>query len=974
MLFRSRTTMQYGDTMHICTLKDILSLSLAIPLILQGAISLDINSYPNLFTLNSSTEHPRWRDVQREILTPYTDLCHKSRLCNATVLGLTSSEQYTCSVCEVCFCDDLCERYGDCCLDKVLEDTLMDKYVNETEPQREPYYVECADLRVKGVQGDEIDKLAKQRLIFKCPENFGNQSLRSECEDFGAINKNLYSLAISSDQLTHNWPVASTRSRLFYKNRACALCHDDAEEDTLVPWSLKLSCEKSLNIPVSADPFTVLTMFLREPTCEAVFTNPDGIEPRKCAFPRDPNLKIIDQCNTTGKRSVYDDLLWRSCNVLSMFIKSYEAAYTNPFCLRCQTDWMKVIRPSCQYSGSVPFFIVLSPDAMESTQRVQASYDCRCRNGYIYNPYKISSELKKAVLGELEQEYNSIDVKFFLVHVQQVTEIRQNFTANFYAEIDVSYNKKQEHFEQRLLSLCNQSWIVTLPGVNESVSLEPSIQIRPNKTFLNSFTADEVLISTKFDDTGLNRTEYYFLFPEPVPVAQWGFFADVEEEETIVYTEVKNTLMCPHFIYDLKNSTEIKLERENDFQWPHSNDILLHLETGLKLSANDFSYTDNGLVILCVDHITEKMKLDYEEDMEDINGIDTFGSGLVLTSHICLGVSSLCLALTFITYCLFPVLRTLPGKSTMCLVLALLLAIGLFISGGFVQASSVECQIIGVATHFFLLSTFVWMLLCSAHMYSVFSHVMEQSAATKSETVSRFRAYIALSIAMPASIVLTTVMSNYFLTDSSPTINTQRVDNIEIDPEETESVTNSCDSPSKVRIGYGHGICYLSNKLSLLLAGALPIAVICAANLAIFILTLAAFRRMSALEKVARHETRCHLLIYLKLSTLTGINWLPCTVAAFVSSPVVWYSFLIFCGLQGLYVFLSFVCNKRVLGLYKQLFTSRENGSVPSTKDTKDGNHAKTQSHEKYMKAAPCDSKTTNDQETNEQTHNSRAE
>ena len=34
------------------------------------------------------------------------------------------------------------------------------------------------------------------------------------------------------------------------------------------------------------------------------------------------------------------------------------------------------------------------------------------------------------------------------------------------------------------------------------------------------------------------------------------------------------------------------------------------------------------------------------------------------------------------------------------------------------------------------------------------------------------------------------------------------------------------------------------------------------------------------------------------LVVLAGINWLPCTVAAFVSSPIVWYSFLVLCGLQ----------------------------------------------------------------------------
>ncbi|RUS74954.1 hypothetical protein EGW08_017289 [Elysia chlorotica] len=448
-------------------------------------------------------------------------------------------------------------------------------------------------------------------------------------------------------------------------------------------------------------------------------------------------------------------------------------------------------------------------------------------------------------------------------------------------------------------------------------------------------------------------------------------------------------MMCPHFIYNVTNPVDIKHENDNSSQWPYRDEALIHIQTGIKLSQDDFSYTKNGLVIFCIDKIRDKMKSDFKNEHGGIEGMDTFGTGLVVISHLCLGVSSLCLVLTLTTYCLFPVLQTLPGKSTMSMVTTLLLALTLFNIGGFVQESSVECQIIGVATHFFLLSTFAWMLLCSAHMYIIFNNIMEHPVATQDDSTRKFKSYLTLSLAIPALIVAATVVANYSLTDSTSSTYDDDQTNITMkDPEEIEPALNRCHLTSKTRTGYGHGICYLSNKLSLLVAGVLPIAAVCAANLVIFILTVLAFRRLSTQEKAARREARGHLLIYLKLSSLTGkphdtsssllsqaslmtpqapyshrlstligINWLPCTAAAFVSSPVVWYFFLVMCGLQGFYVFLSFVCNKRVLALYRQRFRPQDADSGVSRRN-KGGSQMNniTRTLEKYLKSHSSES------------------
>ena len=88
---------------------------------------------PKVFTLRAHTDSPRWRDVDRKILEAYADVCGDSRLCNVTMFGSKYARNERCSVCETCYCDDVCWAYKDCCLDKVISDTLLDQLVNETE-------------------------------------------------------------------------------------------------------------------------------------------------------------------------------------------------------------------------------------------------------------------------------------------------------------------------------------------------------------------------------------------------------------------------------------------------------------------------------------------------------------------------------------------------------------------------------------------------------------------------------------------------------------------------------------------------------------------------------------------------------------------------------------------------------------------------------------------------------------------------
>ncbi|XP_030831929.1 adhesion G-protein coupled receptor G2-like [Strongylocentrotus purpuratus] len=63
------------------------------------------------------------------------------------------------------------------------------------------------------------------------------------------------------------------------------------------------------------------------------------------------------------------------------------------------------------------------------------------------------------------------------------------------------------------------------------------------------------------------------------------------------------------------------------------------------------------------------------------------------------------------------------------------------------------------------------------------------------------------------------------------------------------------------------------------------------------------------------------LWIYVKMSTLLGFTWIFGFVAAFADVTALWYIFIILNSLQGVYIFIAFICNKRVFKLWRDSFS-----------------------------------------------------
>ena len=243
-----------------------------------------------------------------------------------------------------------------------------------------------------------------------------------------------------------------------------------------------------------------------------------------------------------------------------------------------------------------------------------------------------------------------------------------------------------------------------------------------------------------------------------------------------------------------------------------------------------------------------------------------FHPGLVVTSHVCIGLSIFMLSLTLLTYVIFPALQTLPGKCIMGFSASLLVALLLFLIGGFVTPRSTLCQFVGVATHAMLLSAFTWMVLCTTHMYHVFTNLkIADHNLSKRKSNRKFALKVFISIVIPVAIVSITITANVIKKDK---------DVVEIIAEPKYNLgrqnTSSCGKKKTLHIGYGDGLCYISNVASLIGAGIIPVIVSCVINLMLYLATTCSLRRMSSQQQLVRQEPKNNISVYAKLSTLTG--------------------------------------------------------------------------------------------------------
>jgi hypothetical protein len=126
-------------------------------------------------------------------------------------------------------------------------------------------------------------------------------------------------------------------------------------------------------------------------------------------------------------------------------------------------------------------------------------------------------------------------------------------------------------------------------------------------------------------------------------------------------------------------------------------------------------------------------------------------------------------------------------------------------------------------------------------------------------------------------------------------------------------------------IGYGGTICWISTPRMVGYVFALPLGLVILSNFLMFLGVVVSLHRRPNLQK-RKHRERQDFIIFIKLTSITGISWVFGFLYEWLDIKVFSYIFIILTGCQGLYLMLSFSCNSRV----RQLYTSAVKGSINS--------------------------------------------
>ncbi|XP_035824304.1 uncharacterized protein LOC118477286 [Aplysia californica] len=505
-----------------------------------------------------------------------------------------------------------------------------------------------------------------------------------------------------------------------------------------------------------------------------------------------------------------------------------------------------------------------------------------------------------------------------------------SFTAYIMGKISIA----RDELETGILGLLQEAWVVNRTSQEQQplVTFKPIVMgyhlhqrlNRSNAEVYNySLSADftnviQESVGQPLSDPVLEPQELLELMNCPEPET-----AEFTEEKTLVlrlgftvpeiehrwhskdtFIDLTNTISCPFVsVSILENFTRESESDEIIFHVPYKNGVV-----DVSYSAENMAYVDKNLLHVCID----SYKQIHFPVMRAVKSLlETAQHYFEIT---CFSVSTACLMVTVFTYCLFPSLRSVPGKNNIGLCVSLALAqIFLLVSvehGNRGEIPPAACLTNAVLLHLAWLSAFAWMCVCCVHMYRVFrSSAGPQRSNPRSDNRRHLR-YCLGAYGCAILIVLLTVVLNLALSRGES-------------------------------FGYDKHLCFLDTSrsiLTFLLSMLVPMCVMILCNAFLFSLTVWEIARVARLgQQQCSTRERQGVMTYVKLSTLSGVFWALAILTAQLNITVLNFVVSSLIALQGVYIFLSFIVNRRVGLLYEGLMnrnnTAKTNEPTNSTKD-----------------------------------------
>ena len=306
--------------------------------------------------------------------------------------------------------------------------------------------------------------------------------------------------------------------------------------------------------------------------------------------------------------------------------------------------------------------------------------------------------------------------------------------------------------------------------------------------------------------------------------------------------------------------------------------------------SQNVSFPKTSAIAICLSfrktfNTTEKIKVVTKSDT---------GYSLRILTLICFSISIMFLFILLVTYWMFKELRTLPGLNLMSLAVSMLSSQVIWLVGTAQFINTKTCEVLGIIEHYLFLVTFMAMSVISYHFCIVFFRPFGRSS---NNNRAQFAKYSSIAWISPAIFI---------------------------------AVCVTLDQTKATFDIYGT-TCWLSTGKAVLYLFILPAAVITLFNIVTFIKTALALCNMSD-SQILQRDRKQNLIVCTKLATLVGFPWLFAFFGViFPDTEAFEYLFVVFACLQGFYMGVAFMCNKKTFLLYKKWWESRNKHDAQST-------------------------------------------
>ena len=315
------------------------------------------------------------------------------------------------------------------------------------------------------------------------------------------------------------------------------------------------------------------------------------------------------------------------------------------------------------------------------------------------------------------------------------------------------------------------------------------------------------------------------------------------------------------------------------------------ISTGKTYASGRFQIVNESTVIVCETDLSRSIL------GEEISDVDL---ALNFATVVCIGISIICLVIRIALQFCVSTFRNRPGRLQLQLTLAFFIAFVMLIVRVFLSDFPEACTTAAILLVYGFLASFIWMNIIAMDTWLVFRPSAAFSRVDDEE--KSLLIHIICGWGIPLILVTVSIAMNYI------------------------------DADEKFSPEFGGSSCWYTQRYAMLLHFGLPIALSIIINITLYIWTSLNLHKAFKSRTHVIKKKRYHFFVYVRLFILMGITWIFGFISAFTDEIVIDFIFVTLTSLQGLFLFISFVCNKRVLSEMKQKMKSETSISGKHTK------------------------------------------